>query len=288
MAKRRVVFGRVNRRNQGSLDRLSFGQEMNLLAELGRFEAQDGAKQWIVGDIQIDNSGAFLSGIIGFTDPETRLHFDESTDSWIKALSEKVAGASSKSVVPFAIDLRPERRWTANATSSRVHADTFRRGIELALNAARSTRGFPTDWEVDLVTSPATFDEWIESHRDIREIKRTIRPPNPGRDLTKDLEDMDALAARRKQEVYTAGYNQNLKVFDDEGHTTEAIKNLAFGTDTGQVTIEIEARVQGGTRKFKSKMSADDVYVEDFGNDWQLGIEFVLDALREYSDGRAE
>lgn len=217
MTRRRVVFGRVNRRHQSSIDQTSFEHEMRLLAALGRFEAVAGDKRWIVGDIEVDESTAFLSGIIGFTDPETRLHFDESANSWIKALSEEVEGASSKAVVPFAIDLRPSRRWTASATSPRVRAETFCKGIQLALNAARSERGFSTDWEVDLVASRETVDEWVERHPDVRLIRRTVKLPNPGRDVSEDIRQMRDLAAARKTEEYTAPYKQNLRAVDDEG-----------------------------------------------------------------------
>ena len=283
MTKRRIVFGRINRRYQSSIDQTPFYHEMRMLADLGRFEAVDGDKRWIVGDIEVDESTTFLSGIIGFTDPETRLHFDETADSWIKALSEEVEGASSKAVVPFAIDLRPDRRWTASVTSPRVHAETFRRGIELALNAARYERGFRTDWEVDLVTSPATVDEWVERHPEVRLIRRTIKLPNPGRDISEDIREMRVLAAGRKQETYTARYNQNLRAVDDEGRTSRAIKNLTTGMDTGQVELYLEARGPAGVYKFWSTSKADETYVTDFADDWQLGIAFVLDALREYS-----
>ena len=287
MRKRRVVFGRVNRRYQSSIDQTPFDTEMLMLAGLGRFEATDGTKRWIVGDIKVDESMPFLSGIIGFTDPETRLHFDESADSWIKALSQEVEGASSKAVVPFAIDLRSDRRWTATVTSPRVHAETFRRGIELALNAARVSRGFQTDWEVDLVASRATVEEWVERHPEVRLIKRTIKLPNPGRDLSEDIQEMQALAARRKEESYTAGYNQILRAVDDDGHPSDAMKTLTTGTDTGQVTLYMEARGTAGTFKFSSATNTDETYVDDFADDWQLGIEFVLSALREYSKNRA-
>ncbi len=287
MKKRRVVFGRVNRRYQSSIDQTPFDTEMRLLAYLGRFEAVEGDKRWLVGDLQVDESVSFLSGVIGFTDPETRLHFDETADSWIKALSQEVEGASSKAVVPFAIDLRPDRRWTATVTSPRVRAETFRTGIELALNAARSRYGFLTDWEVDLVTSRATVDEWIENHPEVRLIRRTIKLPNPGRDISDDIREMQALAAGRKQETYTARYNQSLRAVDDDGRTSDEVKKLTIGTDTGQVTLHLEARGPAGVVTFRSATNADETYVADFADDWQLGIEFVLSALREYSQERA-
>lgn len=260
---------------------------MRMLAELGRFEATEGDKRWIVGDIEVDDSTSFLSGIIGFTDPETRLHFDESANSWIKALSEEVEGASSKAVVPFAIDLRPERRWTASVTSPRVRAETFCTGIELALNAARSARGFSTDWEVDLVASPATVEEWVERHPAVRLVRRTVKLPNPGRDISEDIRKMRDLAAARKTEEYTARYNKNLHAVDNEGRASDAIKDIAAGIDTGQVELYLEARAPGGIIKYRWTSNIDEVYIADFADDWQLGIEFVRDALREHSERRA-
>lgn len=287
MTQRRVVFGRVNRRHQSSIDQTPFDHEMRMLAELGRFEAAEGDKRWIVGDIEVDDSSSFLSGIIGFTDPETRLHFDKDANSWIKALSEEVEGASSKAVVPFAIDLRPNRRWTASATSPRVRAETFCRGIELALNAARAARGFSTDWEVDLVVSQATVEEWLKRHPAVRVIRRTVKLPNPGRDISEDIRQMQKLAAARKTEEYTARYNKNLRAVDDTGSASDVLKDMTAGIETGQVELYLEARGPGGPVKFRWTSNVDEAYVADFGDDWQLGIEFVRDALREYSDQRA-
>ena len=184
---RRVVFGRVNRRYQNSLDEIPFDIDLILRSRQGGFEAVDGDRRWLVGDTRIDESESFLSGTIGFTDLETRLHFDETSGSWIKAFSEEVEGASSNAVVPFAIDLRPNRRWTASVTSQRVHAETFRRGLELALNSQRLLQDVQTDVEVDLVASPATVEEWIVHNPQIRSIKRIIKLPNPGRDISEDI-----------------------------------------------------------------------------------------------------
>ena len=287
MSPRRVVFGRINRRYQGSIDPSSYDIEMYMLSELGRFEASQGDKRWIVGNIARDESTFFLSGIIGFTNPEIRLHFDEASDSWIEAFSEEVEGASSQAIVPFAIDLRPDRRWTASVTSPRIRAETFCRGIELAINVARYRLGFETDWEVDVVTSRATVDRWVELHPEIRMIKRIVKLPNPRRDISQDIRDMQDLAARRKEEQYTAGRNQRLRAVDDAGRASDAIKNLTVGMDTGQVEINMEARGPRGGYKFRSVTNADDIRIPDFMDDWQLGIEVVLDALREYSDQRA-
>ena len=287
MAPRRVVFGRVNRRYQSSIDNTPFTEEMRLLAGLGRFEAVDGEKRWIVGDIEIDDSGTFLSGVIGFIDPETRLQFDDETDSWIKAIEETVEGASNKAVVPFAIDLRSDCRWTANATSPRVHPKTFRRGIELALNAARKERGWQTDWEVDLVASVRTIEEWIVSHPEIRLARRTIKLPNPGRDISRDIEDMRQLAARTKHEEYVAHPNQNLRAVDGSGNITREFSDFILGTDMGNIELTLVARGPGRTYKFSSQSMADETLIADFGDDWQLGIEFIRDALREYSERRA-
>ncbi len=47
-----------------------------------------------------------------------------------------------------------------------------------------------------------------------------------------------------------------------------------------------EARGPGLTYKFNSKRSFDHAFIPDYGSNWELGIEFVLDALREYSAAR--
>ena len=288
MGERRVVFGRINRRYQDSFDESSFRNEMQMLAELGRFEAaQSNSKRWIVGNIELHRKATFLTGIIGFADPEIRLHFNETSDSWTKGISELVAGASSQAVVPFAVDLRPDRRWTASVTSSRIRAETFCRGIERAINVARSQLGLNPDWEVDVVTSRTAVNDWIELHPEIRRIKRIIKLPNPRRDISKDIADMQDLAAQRKEEQYTAGRGQRLRAVDESGRTSDAIQNLTAGVETGQVEIDLEARGPNGSYKFRSVTNADSVRIRDFMNDLEVGIELVLMALDEYSGQRA-
>lgn len=288
MGQRRVVFGRVNQRYHGSIDQLSFHDQMLLVSELGHFEAYQGGKRWIVGNIAIDKTTSFLSGIIGFADLEVRLHVDEVSGSWLKASSQLVDGASSQAVVPFAIDLRPNRRWTASVTSPRIRPETFCRGFELSINRARSRLGLDMSLEVDVVTSRTTVEEWVEMHPEIRVIRRVVKLPNPRRDIAQDIQDMEDLAASRKEEQYTAGRNQNLRAVDDAGRASNAIRNLTVGLDTGQVEITMEARGPGGGSRFRSVTSPDETRIPDFMDDWQHGIELVLYALRDYSDRRAE
>ena len=287
MKMRRVVFGRVNRRDQSPMDQMPFDLEMLRSLEFARFGVFDGDKRWIVGDIEVDESRHFLAGVIGFTDIETRLHFDEATWSWVEAFSEEVEGASSQTVVPFAIDLRQDHRWTASVTSQRVRAQTFCRGLELVLKAHRVALGMQTDLEVDLVTSSVTIEEWIMNNPQIRSIKRIIRLPNPGIDISEDVRQMKSLNAKQKEETLTAHHNQSLRAVNDEGQPSDDIRKLTQGTDIGQVTISMEARGPEGIRKFSSVTNIDETYILDFDDDWQRGIALVLNALRQYSNQRA-
>ena len=94
------------------------------------------------------------------------------------------------------------------------------------------------------------------------------------------------MAARRKEETFTAHHNQSLRVVNYDGRMNDDMKKIIEGIDIGQVTVSMEARGPDGIRKFSSATNTDETYISDFADDWQLGIELVLDALREYSAQR--
>src|SRR2546426_12775473 len=108
--RRRVVFGRVNRRRTetgtDSLDLRPLRQDMESLAESKQLRATVRGVQWVAGDFGTDASGDFMTGTIGFTENELRRDFDEETQSWIKGPSTVAGGASKRTVVPFAMDTR--------------------------------------------------------------------------------------------------------------------------------------------------------------------------------------
>jgi hypothetical protein len=289
MGKRRVNFGRINRRDQATLGDLTFGQEMQAMADLEKMELADGARTWIAADLTIDDAQTYLTGLLGFEDEDQRIHFDRENNSWKKGETETAEGASSKALVPFAVDLDDGARWVAFAQAPRIPPPTFRTGFELTLNAAREHLEWPTNWEVDLVTSESTVHEWVLDHPDVKMIRLTIKLPNPGRDLSEDIEQMRALAARTKREEFKALYNRELNVLTPAGDLSEPFKDVIRGSDKGQVEIALEAR--GPTNRsghwFSSSTYTDRTWIEDYGQDWDLGVALVLAELRRYSQKRS-
>jgi hypothetical protein len=283
MANRKVAFGRVNRRQQ-TVDTRPFAEEMEMLLQMERMEMRDGDRHWIVADLTPNDR--YLTGIIGFEDSETRHHFDWESSSWIKAVTSQAYGASSKALVPFAIDMSEKGRWTACAISPRVQPQTFSNGLAIAMNAARRSLGFPTDWEVDIVTSRHTVEEWIRVHPEVRLFRRTVRLPNPGHDLKDDIAEMEQLAARTKREEFVAGYDKTLRLTEQDGELRREVADKLDGMDLGQVSVSLEARGPGVSYKFNSQRSYDHAFIPDYGSDLQLGAEFILGALREYSQSR--
>ena len=74
----------------------------------------------------------------------------------------------------------------------------------------------------------------------------------------------------------------------DAAIAVNAMLGLVEGVETGQADIYVEARGEGGrTHRFWSDRNFDSTFVHEYGSDLQLGTEFVVDALREYSDLRA-
>jgi hypothetical protein len=67
-----------------------------------RQEVRD--KEWIAADMTIDPSGDFLTGMLGFSDPDHRRDFESDAWSWLKAERTTASGASEKAIVPFAVD----------------------------------------------------------------------------------------------------------------------------------------------------------------------------------------
>lgn len=262
---------------------------MARLAELGEMERTVGGRTWIAADLELHESGDFLTGMIGYEEPDERVEYDREASSWLKSRRSLIAGASSKAVVPFAVDLREDRRWVAFALSPHIRPETFRNGLEVALNAARESIGFPTDWEVDLVTGKSTVEEWVRGHPEVRLFRRTMKLPNPPRDLSDDIAEMREIRAYNRTEQFTARRNLTLQVVDQEGNLTEVFSRLLDGIENGYIEVNLTAR--GGTGieyKFSTRNQADGTYVEDFGDDWELGIDLVFAALREYSARRAD
>lgn len=287
---RRVAFARINRRTdpQQPIDLRPFGEDLRTLAESREIKASiaanlvQAAQEWIAADLEMDPTETFLTGLIGFTSSESFYKLDPESFSWIKGQEQGPEAASDRSMVPFAVDLRDDRRWVAFGTAQRVRPQGFANAFQLALNnAVAAALQFPSVWEIDLVTSTTTISEWLDENPDVVTVKRTIRYPNPVRDLAGVHAEMADLAAKIKREEFVAPPGAHLNV-------RPQLTVLTEGVEDGNADLRIEARGEGGTRpRFNTRLASDEEWVDDWGADYQQGMTNVLDALRAYSARRA-
>src|SRR6266511_1956249 len=182
-------------------------------------------------------------------------------------------GVSKRTMVPFAVDLREDRRWVAFAPTQRIQLASFKKGFAVVLNAAvQSLRLFPSEWEFDLVLQKRTIEEWIAEHGEVFFFLRKVKLSNPGREIDDDRAEMRALAARTKEESFRASYNRTLNL---EG--SEAFSRKLDGIDTGDLEVVLRARGAGGTQfEFRSEKQPDGTLVTDFGDNLEEGMELVL------------
>lgn len=236
-------------------------------------------RRWVAADMASTADGDFLTGLLGFSEQQQHVTFDDETFSWLKGEVADSDSASEQTIVPFAVDLREHQRWIGFATTARLQPQTFRTGFESVLNEAVSALGLvPVNWEVDLVTSGSRIVEWLKQNPKVHMLRRTLKFTNPGKNLDEDRQQMRALAANRKTEVFKAARGKTLNVESDE------FRDKLYGTDTGDLHVVMEARGAHGVRevKFNSDDTVDDSKVEDFGTNLARGTETVLAALREY------
>jgi len=282
-----VVFGRINRRNpeQETFEMRSFAEDMAALAEshltthIERSTGGRPGRRWVGADMTVTPGGDFLTGVLGYSEQQQQVTFDDEAFSWMKAEVADSDAASEQTIAPFAIDLRDDHRWVAFATTARLQAQSFRNGFERVLNEAVSKLGLmPTAWEVDLVTSTALIYEWLRENPLVHKLTRTLKFTNPGKDLDEDRRQMRALAANRKTEEFKAAYGKTLDIGSPE------FQSKLEGTETGDLEVVMHARGTHGVRdvKFNTRESVDGSNVEDFGTNLQHGIDVVLAALREY------
>jgi hypothetical protein len=283
---RRIAFGRVNRRlpAQESFARRPFAEDMLILAESRETRAEDKDREWVAADMAFDPSGDFMTGILGFAESELRRDFEDHAFSWIKGRTSTAEGASRRTTSPFAVDLRDDRRWVAFAPAARIQPATFRRGFSAVLNAAvQRLKLWPSEWEFDLVLEKRTVEEWIAEHNAVFYFRRKVKLTNPGREIDEDRAEMRALAARSKEESFTAPYNRTLRLQE-----SEEFSRKLDGLETGDLEVYLRARGPGGTQfVFRSDEQPEHTFVSDFGDNLEEGIEQVLGALREYSERRA-
>lgn len=63
----------------------------------------------------VDPSGDFMTGILGLSEEEELRSFEDEAFSWLKGATRTEEGASERTMVPFAVDLREEERWVGFA-----------------------------------------------------------------------------------------------------------------------------------------------------------------------------
>jgi hypothetical protein len=121
-----------------------------------------------------------MMGVLGFSQPERLTDFDEETFSWIKGERRTEHGASERTMVPFAVDIREEYRWVAFATAYRIRPSGFARGLASTLTTAVTKAGkIPVEWDVDLVADVTEVEEWLERHPDVFHFERVLRLSQP-------------------------------------------------------------------------------------------------------------
>jgi hypothetical protein len=138
-------------------------------------------------------------------------------------------------------------------------------------------RQAPSEWEIDLVTEVTRVETWLLEHPGVVRFRRTVRYHNPVDNLDDERAEMRALAAQTKTETFSAARNKTLRVRGSE----EFVRKLD-GLGTGDVDILIEAREGSTKATFNSKNQYEWDYVDDFGEDLELGMEIVVRAVLDY------
>ena len=125
-----VEFCRINRRTlDRSLQIRPLIEDMRALANSGETTAKIQQTVYRAADLQIDATGTFMTGLLGFSERETLRQFEDVAFSWLKGEIHEIEGATTATVVPFAIDLREHRRWVAYVLSQRIRSNVFRQAL---------------------------------------------------------------------------------------------------------------------------------------------------------------
>jgi hypothetical protein len=282
----RVTFGRISRRpvNDEPFEVRPFVEDMTVLADSHETHARYMGLEWVAADLRIDASHDFLTGVLGFMEEESLTTFDADSFSWIKGERREEVGATARTMVPFAVDLREERRWVGFVTTSRIRATTFRQAFAVILNAAVARLGFfPSEWDIDPIASAETVREWIREHPDVAAMTRIVKYPNPARDFDAERQEMRELAARSKTERFVPQRNGRLNL-----ERSELFDQFLQEAELGYVEIRLTSR-EGHQQeaKFSTAKDADHVVIDSYGDDLAIGMERVQDAVRRFSQRRA-
>ncbi len=282
-----MLFGRINRRvraGQTALGERTFAEDLAALAEsrLTRATTQlsrTESREWIAADLTIDPHGRFLTGVLGYNVVDEFRRFDDSSWSWVKGETTNATGATSTTVVPFAIDLSSGGRWVAFATSKSIRQQVFRDGFAAVLNeAVKKLDLWPTDWEFDLVISRKTVRDWIRTNPNVVKMVRKLQFSNPGRDLDSDREHMRELGAAMMEETYKAPKNEYLNT------RSQDFEDKLIGLETGDASLNLWARSDDGQHEttFNSNQRPDSALIAEFGTDLRRGMELVQSSLASY------
>lgn len=282
-----VEFCRINRRTgDQSLQPRPFRDDLQALAASGETVADLRGKHFIAADLRIDPSGTFMTGLLGFAEQEHLRSFEAEAFSWLKGDVQQIEGATSRTVVPFAIDLRTARRWAAYVVSQRIRSVVFRGALAATLNAAvGKLQLLPSEWEVDPVTGTRTVLEWIVEHPEVTRFGRRIKLTNPLVDVDEARRKMRALGAAEDEEIFKAGRGKSLRVMDNT-----VFEEMLAEMESGDIEVFLMSRSgnKGGIASFNSAKHTDRTSISDFGADLEHGIELVLDVLREFSEQRGD
>jgi hypothetical protein len=280
---RRVVYARVNRRrpDQEDLAERAFAEDMRTLVQAEAIHAPYGTDEWFATDLSIEPSGTFMSGIVGFMSSEEYRLVDWEKPSWKKAPTTVVEGGTRNTIVPFAVDLRRDRRWIAFAPTARIQPVTFTLGFKVLLESAVTSLGLmPAEWDVDLIPSTKRIFEWLSENPDVSEFIRVVRRPNPDRQVHQDIARMRSMGARTKREEYTPFYGKTLNLADNP----ELVEELIARAPEGDVDITIRTRT--GRSTFRSRREIEEGTVSDWGRDLDAATDAMLEAVRLWSEGR--
>jgi hypothetical protein len=294
VAKKRVAFARINVRTaQGGFGDRTFRDEMTNLAAAGEMRVTvpnreslvADSVEWVARDLALSDDGSVLSGLIGFATRQRIYVAQEDEQSWLKGEQTTPEAGSDDTLVPFAVDIRDDRRWVAFATAQKIRPAGFANAFQAALQGAlEGITPFPSMWEVDLITDRSTIEEWLAEHPAVVVFRRTVRHPNPVRDLSVVHQEMADLHAKSKREEFRAYPGETLDVRAD----TDTLGRLLEGVDKGWVDAYFQAQGDGGTRpRFNTRLASDEEFVEDFRDDLSRGLDLVTRALRNYSARRA-
>lgn len=280
----KVAFGRLNRRaseaGQDTLQMRSlkedFGQLLDLRETRGAFQG----REWVAADLEYDASGDFAMGVLGFVEEELFRQLDESAFSWRKGETLEAVGATQHTMAPFAVDLREDRRWIGFVVRRDIRHRMFANSLSVVLTDSAARAGqIPLEWEIDLVATEESVAAWLDRNPEIKRMTRIIKFPNPAIDFDEERKDMQKLAARTRQIVDTPYRGRYLSIPAAGGERNQYLE----GVSEGYLEIRFDADSVAGRIQFSTATHGERFTIDTYGDDLELGMRYVLDAVREFS-----